>query len=232
MSEQKIIESIMKEKAALTDVIKSMDEQLNAYNALGTPTEISEALDKATALIESLGDLKIDQIKENADKLVKFETLGTPETIEEALDVATSALYAYKEIGSPLEINTAIDKAVDILKQYQELGTPEEVKKALDAFENNIIIAKSESLATAYNVETELVESMFHKVNDFAVVEELLEQSLSIRKKDDTKEVNEEEQTEPAVEKINEGEPAADKKDDRLVGVDESMIRRVARGLM
>ncbi len=209
MDENKMVESLMKEKEALTDVVKSMDEEIGAYKGLGTPEEITEALDRASEIVEKIKGVDLDGIQEKLDTLIEYEELGTFEQVDEALDRGIETITEYKKIGEADEIDEALDRAAEVISEYKELGTPNEITEALDILKDNVITSRCESVAAKFNVKTDMVKSMHEKVDNFDVIEGLLDESLSGR-----------------IEKPEY------QKEEKLGKVHESVIGRISRGLI
>jgi len=197
-----LAEKLQKEKEALTEIVASMDEQLNAYKDLGTVDEIKEALEKSTSLVESLGDTKISDIK-------KYRALGSVSEVSEAIDSAVTYLGEYSKLGSPAEISEAIDRAMSVISSYKSLGTVAEITECLDVLKKEQISRKCEALAAKYNTDAVTVEKMYQKSDNFEIIETLLSESIGRNRKapkDDTA---------PAGRNLN-----------------ESVVRRLSRSLM
>lgn len=204
-----LAEKLQKEKEALTEIVASMDEQLNAYKDLGTVDEIKEALEKSTSLVESLGDTKISDIKSIEEEINKYRALGSVSEVSEAIDSAVTYLGEYSKLGSPAEISEAIDRAMSVISSYKSLGTVAEITECLDVLKKEQISRKCEALAAKYNTDAVTVEKMYQKSDNFEIIETLLSESIGRNRKapkDDTA---------PAGRNLN-----------------ESVVRRLSRSLM
>jgi len=93
--DKETMEKLIKEKDALESMIKGLDEKVAAYEALGTPEEISSAFAKTEGLLSSLEDL------------------GSIEDINRALDLSRSTLESYVAIGTPEQITESLKGAAD-----------------------------------------------------------------------------------------------------------------------
>jgi len=198
----KVYESAIKEKGALLEVIANQDTLLESYKALGDPTVISEALDKAKSIVENLQGVDITTVKPMQEELDSYRQIGKAEDINKAVDESLSIIEAYMSLGSPVEISSAIDKSTEIIESYKELGTPseiseafdaatkllsqyealgtvEEITKAIDILESQLNTSKFESIASKYNKDADLIRRMYDKVGNFQVVEELLEEGFN-----------------------------------------------------
>lgn len=202
---EKLAEQLLKEKQALTEVVQDLHGQMTAYQELGTPEEISLAIDKATQLVESLNGVDVGEVKTQLEELKGYRELGSLQEVTEALDKSFNLLTAYKDLGSPDEVNEALDGAIKTITDYKELGEVAEIKEVFEKFSTAMITNKCESIATKYNVSTDLTVKLYNKVEDFAVVEELLSESFSTRKTTDKKLAGKETKTEPPkkVSKLN-----------------------------
>lgn len=152
---EEMLSSVTKEKEALSALVKEMDERSKKYEGLGTPEELEEALD--------LG-LKMKETLEAYRKIAK-----TPEEMAEALE------------GGIATINSLRDQ----LEAYKNLGTPEDIEEAFEASKQVIVESRARDIASSRNIKLETVINMFDKVNDFAVVEELLSAGTSVNEDDD-----------------------------------------------
>ena len=123
----KLAEQLLKEKQALTEVVQELDGTIAAYKELGTPEEITVALDKATSLVESLDGIDIKEVKAQLEELNQYKELGSVEEVTEALDKSYNLLVAYKELGSPDEVDEALDGAIKTITAYKELGEVSEL---------------------------------------------------------------------------------------------------------
>jgi len=178
----KLAEQLLKEKQALTEVVQDLDQTIAAYKELGTPEEITVALDKATSLVESLDGIDIKEVKAQLEELNQYKELGSVDEVTEALDKSYNLLVAYKELGSPDEVDEALDGAIKTITAYKELGEVAEIQEVFKKFSDAMVTSKCESIATKYNVSSDLAIRLYNKVEDFEVVEELLSESLTTRK--------------------------------------------------
>jgi hypothetical protein len=143
------------EKDAMISFSRELDEKLKAFDDLGTPEEIQEALE-----IGIKGQELIKQYQGIAE---------TPEQMQEALEGGISTIKALREQ----------------LEAYKELGTPDQISEAFEASKKVIVESRARDIASARGVKLDTVVSMFEKVNDFKVVEELLDASSTSQVNED-----------------------------------------------
>lgn len=189
--EKKILEDLVQEKKALQATIKEMEEsnkglvdKMVAYEELGSPEQISEALDKILEIKRGLGESSLSDVDEMRTSLEAYKAVGDVEVIEEALDRAYTLLSAYKELGSPEQVSEALDSGITLLKEYKELGSPKEIGKVLETYETTLVETRCDKLATKYNTTCKIVNKMYESISDFTVVEELLEETFSGKKEE------------------------------------------------
>lgn len=172
--DKKIFEDLVKEKDALKEAVSKINEQMETYKELGTPEEIKKAMDTATELVSKFEGVDVSHLED----LKKYQELGTPEQIGEALDKSIEVISNYKKLGQASEIEEALDRTFEVLSSYKELGTPEELGEALSVLEEKLVTSKCEEIAAKFNNDTDLVRRMYNKVDDFEIVEELLEETI------------------------------------------------------
>lgn len=195
-----IVEAVIREKQALVEIIESMDTQLKAYKDLGTPEEITEALDKGRQILEKFENVNLNTVSEDIEELKKYREFGSSEDVQKALVSSKDILESYLVLGSPIEVDTALNmsrscinsykkfgspasitETLEKISAYEELGTVEELNKALDILEARVLDSKCEQVAAKFNSEAQLIRKMYDKVHDFKVVESLLEEGFSKR---------------------------------------------------
>ncbi len=183
MEEKTVIEGLMsdkealqKEKNALTVAVQEMDTEMQGYKALGSVEELEDLTTKLETLMSFLEGIEdVKSIKEKLELLAKYEELGTYEQLGTALDRAQEMIAKYKEIGTPEKIGEALDRATGIISVYKELGTPDQLGEALDVLEDSVVEQRCEEIAARFGKKSETVQKMYEKVNDFEVVESLLD---------------------------------------------------------
>lgn len=227
MSEDtKIIESVIREKQGLVEIVQSLDTDLKAYKELGSPTEIAEALDKGMSLVAKFEGVDLNSLSSDLAELAAFREIGTVKEVDQSISQSTEVLESYLSLGSPVEIDKALTlaqglirsykkfgspeevaEAMESISVYEELGTTEELTKALDILEERVVANKCEQVAAKHNSDSVLVRKMYEKVQDFKVVEDLLDEGFSKK-------------------------PAANRVVDGKNNINESTVRRIAGKLM
>lgn len=154
-------ESVVREKETLETLIKDLDGKIAAYEALGTPEQITEAFDKVEGVVSRLSEI------------------GSIEEIEESLDLAIAHFDAVAKVEGVEELSDA-DK--DELKAYRELGTAEEISTALDKAEAFIVKQESEKLSKEFGVSVDTVREMVGTYESFEKVRGVLGDLLTSRK--------------------------------------------------
>lgn len=154
----KIAES---EKVALRESLVKVQEELKAYQSLGTPQQIKEnqeELDEFKEIADTPEELKTSL--EETEEVVSQLTDALKEKDEEGQVSESEAeeLAQYKELAdSPEEVKSlaeSVEELVDTLKEYKDLGTPEEVKEALEqAVQIQDCLHKYENLGTPEEIE-------------------------------------------------------------------------------
>jgi hypothetical protein len=144
---EEVFKSLVRENKRLKEDLEKSFNDNNAYEYLGKPEEIKEALESGKQIAKTLREyarygsvadvkqLKIDSklMKESLDK---YRKLGTRKAITEVLNVADKAaqkLAAYQEIGSIKDIKEVYSRSVklaEISSQYRKLGIPSDIQEA------------------------------------------------------------------------------------------------------
>jgi hypothetical protein len=106
LSESQLYNLIDLVEAGLHENVKDLEK----YQELGTPEEISEAFLRLKPVLE------------------QYKASGEPAEISEALNI-------YEQIGTPEEISELVGTYEDILEQYEALGTPAEIAYAFQLAE-------------------------------------------------------------------------------------------------
>lgn len=187
--DKRIFEDLVKEKDALKEAVSAINQEMETYKELGTPEEIKTAMDTATNLVEKFEGVDVSNIED----LKKYQELGTPDQISEALEKSIEFINEYKNLGQASEIEEALERTFDLLSSYKELGTPDELGEALEVLEEKLVTSKCEQVAAKFNNDTDLVRRMYGKVEDFDIVEELLEETIgkkTVKKVDESKDGN------------------------------------------
>jgi len=225
----KVYEALVKEKQALVEVVGSQDAQLEAYKKIGTPEEITEAIDKSLKIAENLEGVDIPTVKSCMEELTSYRNLGTVDELNQAIDQSVSIIESYLALGSPLEIDKAIVESKSLIEKftaqgtvesvvamkeeintYHELGTIDEINKAMDILEEKVTETKCEQIAAKYNTDAATVHKMYEKVSDFKIVDELLNEGFASRVK--TKKPEDDNKT--------------------RLGINESIVTRITKQLM
>lgn len=161
----KIAES---EKVSLRESLAKVQEELKAYQSLGTPQQIKESqeeLDEFKEIADTPEELKTSL--EETEEVVSQLTDALKEKDDDDGQVSESEaeeLAQYKELAeSPEEVKSlaeSVEELVDTLKEYKDLGTPEEVKEALEqAVQIQDCLHKYENLGTPEEIEELAVET-------------------------------------------------------------------------
>lgn len=174
---QQAITAITADKAKADEAIVQMGERLKAYEALGTPEEINQALDKAGAIVGELKGLgSVADIKEGLQKANEFfKANGSPVAITEALKQVSE----YKKLATVPELN----KLIKVLEKYAELGSPAELEKVLGVLEaqqaelkKKETLSAAEAFAAKHGIAKTVAESLLSTMDQAAattVVESL-----------------------------------------------------------
>jgi hypothetical protein len=183
--------------------IQELKDEKNIQES--TAVELTEKVNKLTA-----------SISESANALAAFTVLGTAEDIAEKLN----SLVAFEQIGNAAEINETLEKSLatidelngsldeanasvanqvmseemnEELLKYREIGTLEEVDQLINIAEDlqdEMSKLKFDAIASDFNVESDVVESMFDKgmsIDDIKSTLTSISESLSVtdKKKED-----------------------------------------------
>jgi tetratricopeptide (TPR) repeat protein len=179
-----MVEALYKEKKGLEQSLQEALAANEAYASLGTPEELTKALDIAKeqnvmlkaymekGSVDDLGDLEKD-IAAAQSKLAQYEELGTPDEINSVFDQSQKALKQladYKKMGTPQEIKEVYVKASkmsDILNAYKALGTPEKISEAFAKAENGFKIIQTykeigtvDEIQESYERTLEVIEEL------------------------------------------------------------------------
>lgn len=131
-------------KAETKTVQESLDEtkeenselkaKLAAYDDLGTPSEINEALD--------VTETKLNELTAENERL---------------------SAEAVKDVSTTADLEAKVDVLEEELEEYKELGTPSEISEALDILESSTNKTRklvAESLARKYRTSKSIVEAL------------------------------------------------------------------------
>lgn len=177
MSDKAVFEEMMKTQRELKAELATAKELVAKYEALGTPAEIEEALDKILAIKEGLSGKTLKDVKLMQEELTKYRELGAPEKVEEALERSFTLLSRYKELGSPELIDEALTSSMQVITEYKELGAPAEIAEVLETYERTLVESQCDKIATKFNTTTTLVENLYKHLGDFKLVGQVLQES-------------------------------------------------------
>lgn len=138
-------------------LIEKDTNELNAYRAIGTVSEINEALDQAHSFIKSQKET-LDEMKSTIDS---YTELGSIDDVNNLINVVET----YLEIGSVDEINEYLTKSEQEIKNYRDYGSVSDVEnlynyaKSLKENNGNDLLNKYVALGTPEEIEKVLVET-------------------------------------------------------------------------
>lgn len=139
---------------------RKMQQMLREYKHLGTPQEISKAINLAHK------------------EILAYRKIGSPKQIEEAINKATKALSEYKRLGEPREISEAFSKSLKVVREYQSLGYPKDIRKVFEKSEAMLLKlseekkrARREKLSQELGVPQEIIERFDSKLSEKEIKE-------------------------------------------------------------
>jgi len=146
---EEVFKSLVRENKRLKEDLEESLNDNKAYEELGRPEEIGEALKSGKLVAKTLREYtnqgtvaEFKAIKSESKKLKesldKYKTLGKRKEIREVLKVADEAakkLIDYKEIGAVKDIKEVYSQSVkvaEIANKYKKLGVPDDIHKAFE----------------------------------------------------------------------------------------------------
>lgn len=146
---EEVFKSLVRENKRLKEDLEKSFGDNSAYEDLGRPEDIKEALEAGRRLAKTVREYNrqgtvedFKKIKEENKKLkesvIKYRKIGTRKTISEVMNMAekiAKKLAEYQEIGSIKEIKEVYSRSVklsEIVNQYKKLGVPTDIAEAFD----------------------------------------------------------------------------------------------------
>jgi hypothetical protein len=151
MSEE-ALQSLINDKKRIEESLSDALGQIQAYNHLGSPEIIQQALDQARSdreLVEAYETIgTVDDVRDLQGRVADLEDvisvygeLGTPDKIKdvfEATDKLSQTVSDYTAIGTVNDIKRVYErssKMMEVLREYKDLGTPAKINEAFDRAE-------------------------------------------------------------------------------------------------
>lgn len=140
---------------------------LEKYKEIGDVETITEALEKAEALIlqyKKIGSVSAitEALTKAAEHLEQYVELGSPEDIKTVFSESEEVLSVFTKLGSAVQIEEALSGAIKTIEQYSKLGTVEELAERLESSEKD---AKSD-LVKMYAEKYDLASSVVAEAID------------------------------------------------------------------
>ena len=197
-----MFESLLNEKKNLESTISDLLSENEAYSKLGSPEDVTKALELAKTQGEILKeyldrgsiedfDVLNEEFNQLRETLARYKGLGTTRQIKEVFKRVAETLVRYNEfrseynaLGSPEEIKEVYIRASkmgDLLKKYTSLGTPKEIREAFDeALRGLDIISAYKNLGSVKEIKeafkaTNQVLDAFKEYKSIGSVDEIQE---------------------------------------------------------